>query len=206
MPELILLRHGQSLWNKENRFTGWVDVDLSEKGEEEARRAGELLKGRQIDALFTSVLTRAIRTAEIALDVSGHDLTATRNEALNERNYGDLQGLDKQETREKHGDEQVHTWRRSFDVAPPGDDGESLSMTIDRVLPYYHAQIEPVLLDGRNVLVAAHGNSLRALSYHLDDHTPESIVELEIPTGVPILYDLEIVDGSLRTRSRSILD
>lgn len=198
MPDLILLRHGQSLWNKENRFTGWVDVDLSEKGEKEAHRAGELLAGRRIDALFTSVLTRAMRTAEIALGESGHAaLVATRDECLNERHYGDLQGLDKEETRQKHGAEQVHTWRRSFDVRPPGEDGESLEMTIGRVLPYYHESIEPLLLAGKNVIVVAHGNSLRALRYHLDQHTEESIVKLEIPTGVPIVYDLEINDDRL---------
>ena len=198
MPDLILLRHGQSLWNKENRFTGWVDIDLSEQGEAEARQAGKLLAGRKIDALFTSVLTRAIRTADLALEVSGHsNLVAQRSELLNERHYGDLQGLNKQEMRQKHGAEQVHTWRRSFDVKPPGKGGESLSMTIDRVLPYYHKAIEPLLFQGKNVLVVAHGNSLRALSYHLDNHSAESIIGLEIPTGVPIVYHLANADGNL---------
>ena len=206
MPQLVVIRHGQSVWNKENRFTGWVDVDLSETGVEEARRAGELLRGRTFDHLFTSVLKRATRTAEIALEEAGiQELPTSRSEALNERHYGDLQGLNKEETRQKHGADQVHIWRRSFKVSPPGDEAESLSMTIDRVLPYYHEKIEPMLLDGKNILIVAHGNSLRALSYHLDGHTEESIVELEIPTGVPIVYDLAINDGELSTTTRQVL-
>lgn len=206
MPDLILLRHGQSEWNRENRFTGWVDVDLSPKGEEEARNAGEKLRGRRVDRLYTSVLTRAIRTADLALETAGiTELTAERNEALNERHYGDLQGLNKDEMREAHGEEQVHIWRRSFDVAPPGEEAESLSMTIERVLPYYHDQIEKDLLDGLNVLVVAHGNSLRALSYHLDRHTPESIVRLEIPTGQPILYRVASQEGTIVVRERKLL-
>lgn len=203
MPELILLRHGQSNWNLENRFTGWVDIDLSEKGVEEARHAGRKLRGRTIDRLYTSVLIRAIRTADLALEEAGiTDVPTERNQALNERHYGDLQGLNKDEMRELHGEEQVQTWRRSFDVRPPGEDAESLEMTIARVLPYYHEKIEPDLLAGKNVLVVAHGNSLRALSYHLDEHTPDSIVRLEIPTGEPILYRLEEVDGELKVLER----
>ncbi len=206
MPKLVVIRHGQSEWNRENRFTGWVDVDLSEKGVEEARHAGELLKGESFDILFTSVLQRAIRTAELALESAGiEDLPTIRDEALNERHYGDLQGLNKEETRQKHGAEQVHTWRRSFNARPPGEEGESLKMTIDRVLPFYHRVIEPMLLDGKNVLIVAHGNSLRALSYHLDGHTEESIVKLEIPTGVPIVYDLTVEEGALKVQNRSIL-
>ncbi len=206
MPELILLRHGQSNWNLENRFTGWVDIDLSEKGEEEARHAGEKLRGHTIDRLYTSVLTRAIRTADLALEEAGiEDIPTERDSALNERHYGDLQGLNKDEMRQMHGEEQVHIWRRSFDVRPPGDDAESLEMTIARVLPYYHATIEPDLLAGKNVLVVAHGNSLRALSFHLDRHTPDSIVSLEIPTGQPILYRLDVVDGELKVLGREML-
>lgn len=206
MPKLVLIRHGQSEWNRENRFTGWVDIDLSEKGVEEARRAGDLLRGESFDVLFTSVLKRATRTAEIAMQSAGiEDLPTHRDSSLNERHYGDLQGLNKEEMRQKHGADQVHTWRRSFNVRPPGEDGESLKMTIERVLPYYHREIEPMLLDGKNVLIVAHGNSLRALSYHLDGHTEESIVELEIPTGVPIEYDLAIEHGSLKVLSRTVL-
>ncbi len=206
MPQLILIRHGQSLWNKENRFTGWVDVDLSEKGVEEALNAGRLLKGMKIDLLYTSVLKRAIRTADIALkEACITDLPTTRDQALNERHYGDLQGLNKEETRQKHGADQVHTWRRSFDISPPGEDAESLSMTIDRVLPYYRQEIEPHLLDGKNVLIVAHGNSLRALSYHLDNHDKESIIKLESPTGAPIVYDLKVEDGSLLVANRTAL-
>ncbi len=206
MPDLILLRHGQSQWNLENRFTGWVDIDLSEKGREEARRAGEKLREREIDVVYTSVLQRAINTAKIALEEAGRsDLVMTMDQALNERHYGDLQGLNKAETAEKYGDEQVHIWRRSFDVRPPGDEAESLELTIKRVLPYYHEHIEKDLLDGKNVLVVAHGNSLRALSYYLDKHSPESIVKLEIPTGEPILYRLEVVDNDLKVVERQEL-
>ncbi|MCE2503536.1 MAG: 2,3-diphosphoglycerate-dependent phosphoglycerate mutase [Chlorobi bacterium] len=203
MPDLILLRHGQSQWNLENRFTGWINIDLSEKGREEARCAGEKLRDRKIDVVYTSVLIRAINTATIALEIADKgDMELIRNQALNERHYGDLQGLNKKETAEKHGDDQVHTWRRSFDIAPPGDDAESLEMTIERVLPYYHEHIEKDLLAGKNVLVVAHGNSLRALSYYLDRHSPESIVRLEIPTGEPILYTLEIKDEGLEVLER----
>jgi 2,3-bisphosphoglycerate-dependent phosphoglycerate mutase len=203
MSELILLRHGQSTWNLENRFTGWVDIDLSEKGVEEARRAGQKLVGRKIDRLYTSVLIRAIRTADLALEEAGiTDIPTERDPALNERHYGDLQGLNKDEMRLMHGGDQVLLWRRSFDVRPPGADAESLEMTIERVLPYYHAKIEPDLVAGKNVLVVAHGNSLRALSYLLDEHTPDSIVRLEIPTGEPILYRLEPIDGELKVLER----
>jgi 2,3-bisphosphoglycerate-dependent phosphoglycerate mutase len=198
MPNLILLRHGQSQWNLENRFTGWVDVDLSELGQEEARKAGEKLKDIEIDKVYTSDLKRAINTALIALEAAGKsDLAESmiRDQALNERHYGDLQGLNKAETAEKFGDEQVHIWRRSFDVAPPG--GESLKMTMERVMPYYNEKILSDLLDGKNVLVVAHGNSLRSLMYYLDNHTNDSILKLEIPTGAPILYDLEAENGVL---------
>jgi 2,3-bisphosphoglycerate-dependent phosphoglycerate mutase len=184
MPELILLRHGQSQWNLENRFTGWVDVPLSSKGEQEARAAGEKLRGRRIDLLYTSTLKRAIDTATIALEVAGV--------TLNERMYGDLQGLNKAEAATRWGDAQVKLWRRSYDVRPPG--GESLADTAARVIPYWEAHILPDLRAGKNVLVAAHGNSLRALVMHLDGLSREQVLELEIPTGVPLLYDIAL-DG-----------
>ena len=189
MPELILLRHGQSQWNLENRFTGWVDVLLSPKGIEEARQAGEKLKGRRIDRLFTSVLQRAIETARLAFEVAGiAGVPTVQDAALNERMYGDLQGMDKDEAREKFGAEQVHRWRRSYDVRPPG--GESLQDTAARVLPYWEAVILPEIRAGRNVMLAAHGNSLRALVMHLDGLTTDEVLQLEIPTGAPILYAL----------------
>lgn len=206
MPDLILLRHGQSQWNLENRFTGWVDIDLSEKGEEEARAAGEKLRDRKIDVVYTSVLKRAINTAKIALEAAGKgDMELIRDQALNERNYGDLQGLNKAETAERHGADQVQIWRRSFDVCPPGEGAESLEMTIKRVLPCYLQRIEKDLLEGKNVLVVAHGNSLRALSYHLEQFTPESIVQLEIPTGRPILYTMEKTDEGLVVKEKKDL-
>jgi 2,3-bisphosphoglycerate-dependent phosphoglycerate mutase len=189
MPDLILLRHGQSQWNLENRFTGWVDVPLSAKGEAEARAAGDKLRGRRIDQVFTSVLKRAIDTATITLATAGIDgVPIVRDAALNERMYGDLQGLDKAEAARKWGDAQIKLWRRSYDVQPPG--GESLADTAARVLPYWESHIRPALVAGRNVLVAAHGNSLRALVMHLDGLTREQVLELEIPTGAPLLYEM----------------
>lgn len=206
MPDLILLRHGQSQWNLENRFTGWVDVDLSDAGKAEAQQAGTKLQGRNINVVYTSVLQRAIHTATIALEAAGKgDMELIQDQALNERHYGDLQGLNKAETAEKHGADQVHLWRRSFNVRPPGDDAESLEMTIDRVLPYYHQHIEKDLLAGKNVLVVAHGNSLRALNYHIEQHTPDTILKLEIPTGQPILYSMEIGEGSLHLKEKHVL-
>lgn len=196
MPNLILVRHGQSEWNLQNRFTGWVDVDLTEKGESEANKAGELLKGMDVDLLFTSVLKRAIRTADIICKVAGFDLPTKRDQALNERHYGDLQGKNKAEIGEEFGAEQLHIWRRSYDTPPPN--GESLKDTRARVLPYYHEEIEPELKKGKNILIAAHGNSLRALVMHLEDISQEEIPNLNIPTGVPYVYtldsDLKIID------------
>lgn len=189
MSDLILLRHGQSQWNLENKFTGWVDVPLSERGVAEARTAGEKLRARTIDHLFTSVLQRATETARIALEVAGMtDVPTTRDAALNERMYGDLQGLNKDEARARWGAEQVHQWRRSYDAPPPG--GESLADTAARVIPYWESEILPLLRAGKNVLIAAHGNSLRALVMHLEGLTREEVLALEIPTGVPILYRL----------------
>lgn len=196
MPDLILLRHGQSQWNLENKFTGWVDVPLSERGVAEARAAGEKLRGRTIHHLFTSVLERATETARIALEVAGiADVPTTRDAALNERMYGDLQGLNKDDARARWGEEQVHQWRRSYDVAPPG--GESLADTAARVLPYWESAIVPMIRAGKNVLVAAHGNSLRALVMHLEGLSREEVLSLEIPTGVPILYRMS-ADGRMQ--------
>ena len=187
MSDLILLRHGQSQWNLENRFTGWVDVPLSQKGEDEARAAGEKLRGRKIDKLYISVLKRAIDTANLALETAGIDGVPTeRDAALNERMYGDLQGLNKAEAAQKWGDEQIRQWRRSYDVKPPG--GESLADTAARVIPYWESHILPDVKSGKNVLVAAHGNSLRALVMHLDGLDREQVLKLEIPTGAPLLY------------------
>jgi len=198
MSDLILLRHGQSQWNLENKFTGWVDVPLSERGEAEARAAGEKLRGRRLDRLYTSVLTRAIETARIALETAGIPPPDTvRDQALNERMYGDLQGLDKDDARRRFGEDQVKLWRRSYDVKPPG--GESLEDTAKRVLPFWTSHILPDVKAGRNVLVAAHGNSLRALVMHLDDLDREAVLELEIPTGKPLLYEMTS-DGAVASK------
>ena len=189
MPDLLLLRHGQSQWNLENRFTGWVDVPLSSRGEEEARSAGEKLRGRRIDKVYMSVLRRAIQTADLALAAGGFGALPTeRDAALNERMYGDLQGMNKAEAGERFGADQVKLWRRSYDVRPPG--GESLADTAARVIPYWESHILPDLRAQKNVLVVAHGNSLRALVMHLDGLTREQVLELEIPTGVPLLYEM----------------
>ncbi len=189
MPQLVLIRHGQSEWNLENRFTGWIDIPLSPQGEIEAKHAGEKLKGYKFDEAFTSILIRAIRTYKIVAETAGFDLPLEKNKALNERMYGDLQGLNKDETRKKFGDEQVHLWRRSYDVPPPN--GESLKDTAERVMPYYHMRIEPDLKAGKNILIVAHGNSLRALIMHIENISKEDILKLEIPTGVPIVYELD---------------
>jgi 2,3-bisphosphoglycerate-dependent phosphoglycerate mutase len=190
MSQLVLIRHGQSQWNLENRFTGWIDIPLSPKGEEEARQAGEKIKGFKFDKVYTSVLQRAIKTYEIAAEVAGFNhLPVEKDKALNERMYGDLQGLNKDDMRKKFGAEQVHIWRRSYDIAPPN--GESLKNTAERVLPYWNSHIEPDLKAGKNILVVAHGNSLRALIMHLDNLTGEEVVKLEIPTGEPILYEFD---------------
>lgn len=214
MPRLILVRHGQSQWNLENRFTGWWDVDLTAKGEEEARAAGALLKAKGMlpTTAFTSLQTRAVRTLHLALEAAGRVwIPETKDWRLNERHYGGLTGLDKAETAAKHGDEQVKIWRRSFDIPPPVlEDGsefdlkadpryagiaipstESLKDTIARVLPYFEAEIAPALKAGEVVLVAAHGNSLRALVKHLSGISDADITGLEIPTGQPIVYELD---------------
>jgi 2,3-bisphosphoglycerate-dependent phosphoglycerate mutase len=188
---LVLVRHGQSEWNKQNLFTGWRDPGLTELGIEEAELAGERLKQRnlQFDVAFTSVLTRAQKTCELILGKIGQsDLETLRDQALNERDYGDLAGLNKDDARVKWGEEQVHIWRRSYDVQPPG--GESLRDTVARVLPYYIREIQPRVMRGERVLVAAHGNSLRALIMVLDGLTPQTIPDLELATGIPMIYKL----------------
>jgi 2,3-bisphosphoglycerate-dependent phosphoglycerate mutase len=226
---LVLLRHGESEWNSKNQFTGWVDVDLTPRGEDEARRGGELLvqHGLLPDVVHTSVLRRAIRTADLALDAAErHWIPVRRAWRLNERHYGALQGKNKAQIREEFGEEQFMLWRRSYDVPPPpiapdaefsqaGDpryaalppelrpDTECLADVVDRMLPYWYDGIVPDLVDGRTVLVAAHGNSLRALVMHLDGLSREQVVALNIPTGIPLRYEL---DGELRRVSAEYLD
>lgn len=208
MANLVLLRHGESQWNLENRFTGWVDVPLSPKGEQEAREAGEKLKSYTFDKAYTSVLKRAIDTLTIVLNVTGQTkLPIEYDKALNERHYGALQGLNKAETATKYGDEQVKLWRRSYDTPPPKDvtelnpDGysESLKDTAARALPYFKSKILPDVLAGKNILVAAHGNSLRSIVMDLDGLSKEEVIELNIPTGVPRLY-VYGPDGTIQDR------
>jgi len=217
MYKVVLLRHGESVWNRENLFTGWTDVDLSEKGVEEAHEAARLLAedGYEFDVAYTSVLKRSIRTLWIVMDdMDMMWLPVIRHWRLNERHYGALQGLNKAETAEKHGEEQVHIWRRSYDVPPPAltrDDErwpghdpryasltpdiiplcESLKDTVARFLPYWHDVIAPAIMEGKRVLVSAHGNSLRALVKHLDDIGDDEIPGLNIPTGIPLVYELD---------------
>lgn len=217
MPKLVFIRHGQSEWNLENLFTGWVDVDLSEKGVQEATEAGKKLKeaGIEFDQAYTSVLTRAIKTLHIALEESGQLwIPETKTWRLNERHYGALQGQNKKEAAEKFGEDQVHTWRRSYDVLPPllsADDegsaakdrryanldpraipgGENLKVTLERVIPLWQDEIAPKLLDNKNVIIAAHGNSLRALSKYIENISDEDIMNLEMATGQPVVYDFD---------------
>lgn len=189
---LVLVRHGESEWNKLNLFTGWKDVDLTKKGVEEAKRAGTLLKahGVKFDLGFTSALKRAQRTLDLILAETGQtDLPITRDQALNERDYGDLVGLNKDDARKRWGDEQVHIWRRSYDIPPPG--GESLKDTAARVLPYYESHILPQIKAGKSIIVAAHGNSLRALVMVLDQLSQEQVLALNLATGVPLVYRLD---------------
>ena len=196
---LILIRHGQSEWNALNQFTGWKDPGLTSKGVEEARNAGKIINNLKInfDLAFTSALIRAQNTAEIILKEINQPLSTIKNQALNERNYGDLAGLNKDDARKRWGDEQVHIWRRSFDIPPPG--GESLKDTGERVLPFFMKEILPNVCKGRNVLVAAHGNSLRSLIKFLDNISDEDIVKLEILTGAPIHYVIN-EDGSVASK------
>ena len=226
MSKLVLLRHGQSQWNLENRFTGWVDVDLTAEGEAQATRGGELIKqeGLHFDKAFSSVLTRANRTAQLALDAAGQgDLPLIKDWRLNERHYGGLTGLDKAETAKLHGDDQVKIWRRSYDIPPPAlapggeydfasdpryaghsiPDTESLKTTLDRVEPYWTSDIAPALKAGETVLIGAHGNSLRAIAKLLFGIADDQIVDLEIPTGNPLLIEL---DDNLKATSARYLD
>jgi len=201
---LVLVRHGQSEWNLKNLFTGWRDVGLTAKGIAEARAAGRRLKakGLSFDIAFTSALSRAQTTLDLMLEELGQPgLETVRDAALNERDYGDLTGLNKNDARKRWGAEQVHTWRRSYDVAPPG--GESLRDTLARALPYYMSHIQPEVLSGRHVLISAHGNSLRALIMALEGLSPEEIVKRELATGLPIVYRLK---ADSRIASREILD
>ena len=187
---LVLVRHGQSEWNKKNLFTGWKDPELTNQGIEEAIQAGKHLKikNMKFDIMFTSDLLRAQETGKLILENMGRsDIPVIKNQCLNERNYGDLAGLNKDDAREKWGEEQVHVWRRSFDVPPPG--GESLKDTAERVLPYFHSEIFPKVEDGLDVLIAAHGNSLRALVMELEEINSDEIVKLEIATGDPLTYE-----------------
>mgnify|MGYP000939657817 FL=1 len=216
MAKLVLIRHGQSQWNLSNQFTGWVDVDLSDEGVKQAQNAGKLIKeaGIEFDQAYTSVLTRAIKTLHYALEGSDQLwIPETKTWRLNERHYGALQGQNKAEAAEKWGDDQVHTWRRSYDVLPPlldADDegsaandrryanldpriipgGENLKVTLERVIPFWEDEIAPKLIDGKNVIIAAHGNSLRALAKHIEGISDDDIMDLEIPTGQPLVYDL----------------
>ena len=190
MATLVLVRHGESRWNLENRFTGWIDVPLTDKGREEARKAGEKIKGIKFDKAYTSVLDRAIETLDIILKVIKQEkFPIEKDQALNERHYGDLQGLNKAETAKKYGDKQVHIWRRSYDIAPPN--GESLKDTAARTPPYFEKKIVPDLKAGKNILVSAHGNSLRSIVMKLDKLTKEQVLELNLGTGVPIIYDFD---------------
>ncbi|MEW4449604.1 2,3-diphosphoglycerate-dependent phosphoglycerate mutase [Qipengyuania sp. JC766] len=225
MPTLILVRHGQSEWNLANRFTGWWDVDLTDKGVDEAQAAGALLRDKGVlpTVAFTSFQTRAIRTLHLALEACDRLwIPETKDWRLNERHYGGLTGLNKQETRDRHGDEQVHIWRRSFDTPPPGMEAgsefdlsadpryagievpkaESLKLTIERVLPYWEEAILPVLASGETVIISAHGNSLRALVKHLSGISDDAITDLEIPTGQPIIYEF---DDAMQPGERSYL-
>ena len=212
MGKLVLVRHGQSQWNLENRFTGWVDVPLTDRGRQEARAGGERLKGIPFDKAYTSQLQRAQETLKIILGVIGQNgMAVDKSEALNERHYGALQGLDKKETADKYGDEQVHIWRRSYDVPPPRDKtdlnpegmSESLQDTAARALPYFDQRIMPDVKAGKNILVAAHGNSLRSIVMRLDNLTKEQVLRLNIATGAPIIYEM---DSEGKIMSKEVCD
>ena len=199
MSRLVLVRHGQSEWNEKNLFTGWRDPDLTQQGAAEARAAGRALKAANMtfDMAFTSKLMRAQKTLALMLEEQGQELPTTEDAALNERDYGDLSGLNKDDAREKWGEEQVHIWRRSFDTPPPG--GESLKDTAERVLPYFEAQILPHIKQGKDILIAAHGNSLRALVMHLEGLSAEEILQVNIGTGEPYHYDMA-ANGPVRDK------
>ncbi|MBI3306699.1 MAG: 2,3-bisphosphoglycerate-dependent phosphoglycerate mutase [Candidatus Omnitrophica bacterium] len=211
MSLLILIRHGESRWNLENRFTGWIDVELSEKGKKEAAEAGKKIKDLKIDKAYTSVLKRAIKTLDIVFQNAGKSgIPIARDKALNERHYGALQGLNKAETAKKYGEEQVHIWRRSYDVPPPTEKtqmnpegiSESLKDTAARTLPYFRKHVLEDLKNGKNVIIAAHGNSLRSIVMELEKLSKEQVLELNIPTGIPIVYEF---DKNLRIVSKKTL-
>lgn len=195
MPKLVLVRHGQSLWNLENRFTGWVDVPLTAEGEAEARRAGERLTDMTFDVAYTSTLVRAQETLRLLCGTAGLDLPVIRDQALNERHYGDLQGLNKADTAERYGDEQVHVWRRSFATPPPN--GEALKHTAERTLPFFERAVLGDIRLGKDVLVVAHGNSNRAIVMELEQISEDEIMGVELATGIPLVYDLDR-DGTVR--------
>jgi len=197
MAKLVLVRHGLSQWNLENRFTGWVDVDLTPQGEKEAAEAGKKLTGITFDKAFTSALKRAQRTLQIILGELGQaSIPIEKDQALNERHYGDLQGLNKAETAKKFGDEQVHIWRRSYDIAPPN--GESLKDTAARTLPYFNSKILPEVKAGKNIIIAAHGNSLRSIVMDVEKLTKEQVLELNLATGVPLIYETDAKGNLVR--------
>lgn len=201
MPTLVLVRHGQSLWNLQNRFTGWVDVPLTSQGESEARAAGQKLKGMPFDVAYTSALTRAQRTLALILEEMGNPIPVIRDEALNERHYGDLQGMNKDDMREMYGEDQVHIWRRSYDIPPPN--GEALKNTAERTIPFYNRCIFGDLKQGRNVLVVAHGNSNRSIVMALEKLDGDSIMKVELATGIPLVYDVSLTGEVI---SKKILD
>ncbi len=202
MPKLVLVRHGQSIWNLQNRFTGWIDVPLTEKGKEEAYKAGELLKDIRFDVAYTSMLTRAQETLRIILETIGLLIPVIKDQALNERHYGALQGLNKDRAREKWGKEIVHLWRRSYDIPPP--EGESLKDTAERTIPFLERAIMGDIKDGRDVLVVAHGNSLRSIVMYLEKLSPDEIIKVEIPTGTPIVYELDENENIVKKEIRHL--
>ena len=204
MVQLCLLRHGESLWNKENRFTGWVDVPLTDLGREQAEKAGELIKkeGLRFQVAYTSVLNRAIETLEIVMKTIQQDIPVIKDSALNERMYGDLQGLNKEDTAKKYGSQQVHIWRRSYDIKPPN--GESLEDTQKRTMPFFMNCIMTDIKEGKNVLVVAHGNSLRSIVMYLDKLSKEQVLSLELPTGLPIIYSIDPNGGVTSKKELSI--
>ena len=199
MAQLCLLRHGESLWNEENRFTGWVDVPLTDFGREQAEKAGESIKkeGLQFQVAYTSVLNRAIETLEIVMKTIQQNIPVIKDSALNERMYGDLQGLNKEDTAKKYGDQQVHIWRRSYDIKPPN--GESLEDTQNRTIPFFMNCVMTDIKEGKNVLVVAHGNSLRSIVMYLDKLSKEQVLSLELPTGLPIIYSID-PDGGVTSK------
>ena len=204
MVQLCLLRHGESLWNKENRFTGWVDVPLTDLGREQAEKAGELIKkeGLQFQVAYTSVLNRAIETLEIVMKTIQQNIPVIKDSALNERMYEDLQGLNKEDTAKKYGSQQVHIWRRSYDIKPPN--GESLEDTQKRTIPFFMNCIMTDIKEGKNVLVVAHGNSLRSIVMYLDKLSKEQVLSLELPTGLPIIYSIDPNGGVTSKKELSI--